>query len=72
MSLPGHILTLSCPDRPGIVFRVSALLFEAGCNILDAQQSGDAQTGRFFLRVHFAAGEAIAAGVRERFAALAA
>jgi formyltetrahydrofolate deformylase len=47
------ILTLSCPDRTGIVFRVSGLLFELGCNILDSQQFGDDETGRFFLRVHF-------------------
>lgn len=48
-----HVLTLSCPDRTGIVHRVSGLLFDTGCNILDAQQFGDADTGRFFLRVHF-------------------
>jgi len=48
-----YVLTLSCPDRTGIVYRVSALLFELGCNILDAQQFGDEETGRFFLRVHF-------------------
>ncbi len=50
---PDYILTLSCPDQTGIVYRVSGLLFEAGCNILDAQQFGDEETGRFFLRVHF-------------------
>ena len=50
---PDYILTLSCPDRTGIVYRVSGLLFEAGCNILDAQQFGDEECGRFFLRVHF-------------------
>ena len=48
-----QILTLSCPDRTGIVHRVSGALFQAGCNILDAQQFGDNETGRFFLRVHF-------------------
>jgi formyltetrahydrofolate deformylase len=48
-----YILTLSCPDRTGIVFRVSGLLFDLGCNILDAQQFGDEETGRFFLRLHF-------------------
>jgi formyltetrahydrofolate deformylase len=48
-----HILTLSCPDRTGIVYRVTGLLFESGCNILDAQQFGDEESGRFFLRVHF-------------------
>ena len=48
-----HVLTLSCPDRIGIVHRVSGLLLQHGCNILDAQQFGDAESGRFFLRVHF-------------------
>ena len=48
-----YILTLSCPDRTGIVYRVTGLLYELGCNILDAQQFGDEETGRFFLRVHF-------------------
>jgi formyltetrahydrofolate deformylase len=50
---PDYILTLSCPDRTGIVFRVSGLLYELGCNILDAQQFGDEESRRFFLRVHF-------------------
>ena len=48
------ILTLSCPDRPGIVSAVSTLLFQAGCNILDAQQFNDVETGQFFMRVVFA------------------
>jgi len=47
------ILTLSCPNRPGIVAAVSNLLFEAGCNILDAQQFDDTETDRFFMRVVF-------------------
>ncbi len=47
------ILTLSCPNRPGIVAAVSTLLFEAGCNILDAQQFDDTETDRFFMRVLF-------------------
>ena len=70
---PDYILTLSCPDRTGIVYRVSGLLFEAGCNILDAQQFGDEESGRFFLRVQFdmaAAGEA--AGLRGRLGQLGA
>ena len=48
------ILTLSCPDRIGIVYNVSGLLLEHQGNIIDAQQFGDEETGRFFLRVHFA------------------
>ncbi|MVW77401.1 formyltetrahydrofolate deformylase [Bordetella sp. 02P26C-1] len=67
-----HILTLSCPDRTGIVYRVSGLLFELGCNILDSQQFGDDETGRFFLRVHFNLPEAISADeLRTRFTAMA-
>ena len=47
------ILTLSCKNRPGIVAAVSTYLFEAGCNIADAQQFDDSQSGRFFMRVVF-------------------
>ena len=46
-------LTLSCPNRPGIVAAVSTLLFEAGRNILDAQQFDDTESDRFFMRVVF-------------------
>ena len=67
-----YILTLSCPDRTGIVYRVSGLLFELGCNILDSQQFGDDETGRFFLRVHFDLPASVAeSALREQFAALA-
>ncbi|UNK58682.1 formyltetrahydrofolate deformylase [Pseudoxanthomonas daejeonensis] len=67
-----HILALSCPDRTGIVYRVTGLLFGQGCNILDAQQYGDEETGRFFLRVHFdlPAADALPA-LHERFGTLA-
>jgi formyltetrahydrofolate deformylase len=53
------VLTLSCPDAKGIVYAVSGLLYQAGCNIIDSQQFGDVQseggTGLFFMRVHFGA-----------------
>src|ERR1700730_2945419 len=48
-----YVLTLSCPDRSGIVAAVSGLLAERGCNILESQQYGDRGTGRFFMRVQF-------------------
>lgn len=50
-------LTLSCPDRPGIVSRVSTMLFENGGNILEAQQFDDTESGRFFMRVVFRTGK---------------
>jgi formyltetrahydrofolate deformylase len=51
---PEYILTLSCPDRRGLVHAVSGFLAEQDCNILDSAQYGDLQTGLFFMRVHFA------------------
>jgi len=48
-----YILTLSCDDQPGIVAAVTGMLFEAGGNILEAQQFDDVETVRFFLRIKF-------------------
>jgi formyltetrahydrofolate deformylase len=53
-SMNDYILTLSCPDRIGIVHTVSGWLLQRHGNIVDAQQFGDLETQRFFLRVHFA------------------
>ncbi|MYT33214.1 MULTISPECIES: formyltetrahydrofolate deformylase [unclassified Streptomyces] len=50
-----YVLTLSCPDKKGIVHAVSSYLFMTGCNIEDSQQFGDHSTGLFFMRVHFTA-----------------
>ena len=49
---PSHwVLTLSCPDRPGIVHAVAGLLAEHGGNITESQQFGDPDTNLFFMRV---------------------
>jgi formyltetrahydrofolate deformylase len=45
------VLTLSCPDRPGIVHAVAGLLADHGGNITESQQFGDPLTGLFFMRV---------------------
>lgn len=45
------ILTLSCPDQPGIVHAVSGAVAEAGGNIVESQQFGDPETKLFFMRV---------------------
>ncbi|WP_371616477.1 formyltetrahydrofolate deformylase [Streptomyces sp. NBC_00454] len=50
-----YVLTLSCPDKQGIVHAVSSYLFMTGCNIEDSRQFGDRDTGLFFMRVHFTA-----------------
>ncbi|OYX91784.1 MAG: formyltetrahydrofolate deformylase, partial [Caulobacter sp. 35-67-4] len=65
------ILTLSCPDQRGIVAKVSAFLFERGCNILDAQQFDDQETGQFFMRVVFDADGADHEALRADFTVVA-
>jgi formyltetrahydrofolate deformylase len=57
--MPDHqyVLTLSCPDRPGIVSAVSTFLAHNGQNILDAQQFDDIETNKFFMRVVFTAAD---------------
>jgi formyltetrahydrofolate deformylase len=66
-----YVLTLSCPDRQGIVHAVSSYLFMTGCNIVDSQQFGDQDTGLFFMRVHFSAEEPVNADkLRASFAAI--
>ncbi|MEY9930768.1 formyltetrahydrofolate deformylase [Catenulispora sp. GP43] len=52
----GFLLTLTCADHPGIVHAVSGYLVRQGCDIIDSQQFGDQESGRFFLRVHFSGG----------------
>jgi formyltetrahydrofolate deformylase len=49
------ILTLSCPQRPGIVHAVTAFLFGHGCDIAEHQQFDDPIRGALFLRTEFVA-----------------
>jgi formyltetrahydrofolate deformylase len=67
-----YVLTLACPDRPGIVNAVTGHLFQHGGNILESQQYNDAETDHFFLRTVFALVEPQAsfATLRAGFAAL--
>ncbi len=67
-----YVLTLSCPDRPGIVHAVSGFLLEQGGNIVESQQFDDLLTDRFFMRVDFViAGATTAETLREQFATVA-
>jgi formyltetrahydrofolate deformylase len=57
-SRPEFILTLACPDRPGIVYAVASFLVQHGCNILQSHQFDDDTdefAGTFFMRVQFSA-----------------
>lgn len=66
-----YILTLSCPDRTGIVHAVSGFLLERGGNIEEAAQYSDPETGLFFMRVQFAC-PVEATGLRQSWQPLAA
>lgn len=48
-----HFLTLSCPDKSGIVYAVTGLLAAQNLTILDLQQFSDRDSKTFFMRVHF-------------------
>jgi formyltetrahydrofolate deformylase len=55
MAVPAseYVLTVDCPDGPGIVHAVSGFLVHHAGNILESQQFGDRLSNRFFMRVRF-------------------
>ena len=63
------ILTLSCPQRPGIVHAVTSFLFGHGCDIVEHQQFDDPLRGALFLRTEVvqAGGEADAEQLASAF-----
>jgi formyltetrahydrofolate deformylase len=70
---PTYVLTVDCPDGPGLIHAVSGFLFERSGNILELQQYENHREGRFFQRIAF---EVLDAGMdlerlRGEFGALA-
>jgi formyltetrahydrofolate deformylase len=51
--LSNATLLIDCPDRKGLVARVSMLLYECGANIVHADQHQDHEAGLFFMRVEW-------------------
>ena len=47
------ILLITCPDRKGLVARVSGMLYAHGANITHADQHQDHEAGLFFMRVEW-------------------
>ena len=68
-----YTLTLSCPDRVGIVAAVSGFVAQHGGFIVEASYHTDQETQRFFMRQEIRADSLPfdAAGLRTRFAAVA-
>jgi formyltetrahydrofolate deformylase len=50
------VITLSCPDRPGIVRAVVEFFFNHECDIVESNQFGDPTSGIFFMRVQMRVG----------------
>lgn len=68
-----YTLTLSCPDKVGIVAAVSGFFSQHGGWIVEASYHADAPTGRFFMRQEILADSLpfSLAVLREKFAAVA-
>jgi formyltetrahydrofolate deformylase len=67
------VLTITCPDRPGIVHAVTGFLVEHSGNIIESQQYDDRETDRFFMRIDFEVSDhaLTAEGLRADFAEVA-
>lgn len=50
---PEYIFTFQCPDKLGIMAKVSGLLYQQGAFVTDSQHYGDPETERFFARMGF-------------------
>ena len=68
-----HVLTLDCPESPGIVYAVAGFLVEHGCDIIDNQQFGDRRDEHFYMRVHVvsACDDELTARLRDEFTVIA-
>ena len=49
------VLTVTCPDRPGIVAAVTGFIAEHDGSVVEAAQYGDLETGQFFQRIEILA-----------------
>jgi formyltetrahydrofolate deformylase len=51
--VPPNILRIDCPDEPGLVHKITGVLFNAGYNILSNQEFVDLEAKHFFMRTAF-------------------
>jgi formyltetrahydrofolate deformylase len=63
------VLTLTCPDRPGIVHAVCGALLDVGANIVENAQFGEPDSGTFCMRTVFEGPEANATVIASLVAA---
>jgi formyltetrahydrofolate deformylase len=48
-----YVLTVSCAERPGIIYAITSFLVDHGANVTESQQFDDRQAGMFFMRIQF-------------------
>lgn len=63
-----YILSLTCPDGPGIIHAVSGALLSVGANVLEQEQYSDLETGLFFARTRFESDEPDVEAIRSAIA----
>ena len=51
--IESHILNFSCKDQIGIVAKISSILADSNCNIVESKQFTDQKNGNFFIRQSF-------------------
>jgi formyltetrahydrofolate deformylase len=49
----GYVLTVSCAERPGILYAITGFLVDHGANVTESQQFDDRKTAMFFMRIQF-------------------
>ena len=65
-----HLLLITCPDEPGLIYTITGVLLGQGLNILRNDEFVEREAGVFFMRTEFAApaagfaAEALLAGLR--------
>ncbi len=71
----GIVLTLACPDAPGLIAETSGFIFRQALNIIESAQFTDATTNTFFMRIvaePVSGANADIAGLHDAFAPIAA
>jgi formyltetrahydrofolate deformylase len=48
-----YVLTVSCAERPGIIYAIMGFFVDHGANVTESQQFDDRRAGMFFIRVQF-------------------
>lgn len=71
MNAHRYILTLSCPDRQGLVHAVSGFVLEHGGNMEEIAQFSDLESGLFFMRIDFTTAQADLDALRQQLEAFA-